>query len=157
MYKFFLPIILFLTVQIHGFNIWSHDTRQIRPELIFSQNLQNAANFKAQLLLTSGVYAHCIENYCPNKMIKDFGCKNDYNDNTNYVESFLIGPVDMDKAYSLLLLSPSHRAHLLGEGWFSTQNYGAVGFYTKDSNNAYVFLAASCFNDSKIYQEIGRK
>lgn len=136
---------MLITIQMHGYYIWSHDTRNLHDELIFDQRLQNAANYKAQLLLDTGIYAHCVNGYCPNQMVREYGCETGWNDNANNVESILVMSYgEIGTAYETLLRSPPHRVHLLGEGWFQNHNRAAVGYANSGEIHVYIYLTAIC-------------
>ncbi len=143
--KLFLPmIIMLLTIQEQGFTVWSQDIEQQRPVMHMDQRLVDAANFKAELLAETGVLSHCIDGYCPNEMIRDFGCKTIYGDDGNQVESFAIGFRNVTEAYEGLKRSPAHRLHMLGLDMFESQDEIGVGYYEFNNNYYYVFISANC-------------
>lgn len=144
--KIFLALILFLvTKQEQVFYVWRDDIEQQRPIMVLDERLTNAANYKAQLLAESGIIAHCINGYCPNQMIKDFGCLTDYKDMANDVESILIGERNPADVINHFRNSPEHRVHIFGEeDRFKYQDDIGVGYYEKNNNFYYVFISAHC-------------
>lgn len=144
--KIFIPLILFLaTTQEYIFFVWSQDIEQQRPVMHLDQRLVDAANYKAQLLAETGIWAHCINGYCPNRMIKDFGCATKHGDDGNQVESVLIGEQFPGNAVQRLKDSPSHRIHILGlDDTFKYQDEIGVGYYEYQNNYYYVFISANC-------------
>lgn len=144
--KIFLPLILFLvSTQEQIYLLWSTDLEQQRPAMHLDQRLVDAANFKARLLAETGKWTHCIDGYCPNKMIKDFGCKVSFDDKGNQVESLLIGEQFPGNAVERLKNSPSHRIHILGlDPEFKQQDEIGVGYYEYENNYYYVFISANC-------------
>lgn len=141
----FLPmIIMLLTIQEQGFTVWSQDIEQNRPVMHMDERLVNAANFKAQLMAETGIIAHCIDGYCPNEMIRDFGCKTIHGDDGNSVESIAVGFSTVGAAYQALNDSPAHRLHILGLDMFESQDEIGVGYYEFNNNYYYVFISANC-------------
>lgn len=143
--KIYLPlVIMMLTVQMLGVEIWSNDIDQQRPVMHVDNRLMAAADYKARLIAESGKVAHCIDNYCPNEMIEDFGCKTGYSENSNFVESIAVGDRKITDAYLRLKNSPAHRPHILGLGFFNSQDEIGVGYYEFNNNYYYVFISANC-------------
>ncbi len=143
--KMFLPMIfMLLTIQEQGFTVWSQDIEQNRPVMRIDERLMNAANFKAQLMAKTGIIAHCVDDYCPNKMVREFGCKTEYGDDGNQVESLAVGFSNVTNAYEALRESPLHRPHILGIDFFESQDEVGVGYYEYENNYYYVFISANC-------------
>lgn len=143
--KVLLPLVLMLlTVQEQWFEIMKADLDQKRPEMHLDERLMKAADFKARLIAETGIIDHCINGYCPNRMIKDFGCKTKYGDDGNQVESITVGHKFVSDAYYSLKNSPSHRDHILGENFFKEQDEIGIRYYEYGNNYYYVFISANC-------------
>lgn len=144
--KIFLPLILFLvSTQEQIFFIWSHDLEQQRPVMTLDKRLVNAANHKAKLLAETGIWAHCIDEYCPNQMIREFGCNTGLLDKANNVESIVIGEQNPANTIERLKNSQGHRNHILGlEDIYRNQDEIGVGYYEYNNNYYYVFISANC-------------
>jgi len=141
----FLPMVLMMfTIQEQGFHIWQNDINQNRPVMHLDERLVNAANYKAKLIAETGIIAHCVNGYCSNQLVHDFGCKTEYAGNSNQVESISVGVSTMAEAYESLRRSPSHQPHILGLDMFSAQDEIGVGYYEFQNNYYYVFLSANC-------------
>lgn len=144
----YLPlIILTVSIQLHGYYIWSMDVDQQRPVVMHSEELQNAADYKAHLLLVTGIIEHCIDGYCPNEMIEDFGCHAGLEPDKNYVESLIVGTPDFNEAYRRLKESPAHHNHMVGGEGYTDQKDMAVGYAELNNNYAFVFISANCKDD----------
>jgi len=143
--KLMLPLILMLlSVQQQGYEVWSADIEQQRPVMRLDERLVNAANYKAKLMAETGIVAHCINGYCSNKLAADFGCKTGFADNGNQIESIAVGSQTVTDAYERLRNSAAHHDHLLGIGFFNNQDEVGVGYYEHNNNYFYVFISANC-------------
>lgn len=142
--KIYIPmVIVAVSLQILLLGIIQNSEGQTR-QLEHNVYLQNAAEYKAHMLLETKDYSHCINGYCSNEMVKDFGCNVDLPDNANNVESFVIGTGTYEFLIDALLKSEPHRNHLLGIGWYKDSHDAAVGVYTLNGITAIVVLIANC-------------
>lgn len=101
-----------------------------------------AAQWKAEYIQRTGHFAHrTIEGESPNETVERFGCDTPYELERNDVESLIKGTNHAPIAYDALILSPSHREHLLAETeHFQRQIYYGVGH----ADLVFVFLSAEC-------------
>lgn len=137
----FIPMVLFTVSPEHAsLTLWQSDIEQQRTVMNHNENLQRAASYKARLIYETGVVSHCINGYCPNKMIHDFGCDNNYEDNANYVESLAIGSTKPGVVYQALKDSKPHYSHIVGNGFYNNQSEVAIGVY----EDVFVFISSVC-------------
>jgi len=143
MWKVFLPVIIYVftsSVQEASF-LWVIDINNNRAIMLRNESLMNAAQWRAEYIENNDYFNHCTkEGDCPNRIITRFGCRHNYTENGNAVESLVRGTPNAREAYNSLLNSPSHRTHILGEiPMFKEQIYYGVGFY----GTTFVFMSSS--------------
>ena len=116
----YLPIIATETInQVTAFyRLLTADQRQQRPSFGTCAQLEAAAAWKAQDIVTHGYWAHQAANgEWPNATVRRFGCNlpTEYGNTWNGVESLVAGSPDAVVMFGALAESPSHRVHLFGE------------------------------------------
>lgn len=127
--------------------MWTIDSDNERPIMVRHDGLQKAADYKAKYLYYNyDKIPHCMSTekdnyYCPNEMIKDFGCNTTYPDNYNYIESLAKGTRYLPDIFKFFKQSPAHEPHINGKTLFHNgQTDIAVGNY----EDVWVFLSATC-------------
>ena len=102
------------------------DPQQQHPRLVACPLLRLAATWRAQGLASGDPWGHLDRHGMgANTYARRAGCRLPayYAPNGNNIESLVAGTPDATVALTALLNSPSHRAHLLGEGdFFREQN-----------------------------------
>lgn len=110
------------------------DEAQRHPRLSCNSALNAAALNRAYSMAINKYFAHCdLGGICANDYARAAGCKlpSDYGSGNN-IESLLAGTGDALTAYSALMASPSHRAHLLGaDEFFMAQDQLGIAFLSQ--------------------------
>lgn len=101
------------------------------PPLALNADLTDSAASKADEIATHGYFAHqsAVTGIWPNRLARQWGYQlpPEFPNNANNIESLHSGsPVPFNVVGSLTA-SPSHRVHILGEGWFGTHIEVGVG------------------------------
>ena len=131
-----------------------------RPPLADNADLAGSATFKADEVAENGYFAHQspVTGMWPNELARDWGypLPAPFPDDANNIESLHSGsPVPFNVVGSFVD-SPSHRAHVLGQGWFATHLEVGVGrsavenvwvVHTGYRDGLGVFLTGTVFDD----------
>ena len=110
---------------------------QQREVMLYSDCLNLSAKKKVDLLIEYDVFSHTVNGQSANALVKEYCNLHDsYDLDKNYVEALIMGVKSPSEALGYLVLSPSHRPLLLGEGdFFKQQNYFGIGY--REHNNNY--------------------
>ena len=136
----YMPIIATEPVNpvVAFYRLLTADQRQRRSSLGTCAQLEAAAEWKAQDIVTHGYWAHQAANgEWPNATVRRFGCNlpSEYGSNWNGCESLVAGSPDAVVMFAALAESPAHRVHLFGE----------VDFYRMQTHVGVAMATGGCY------------
>lgn len=138
-----------------------------RPPVAINASLTGSAMFKANEIADNGYFAHQSEvtGIWPNQLARDHGYSLPgwWLGDANYIESLHGGSPDPFNVLGSFAGSPSHRAHIFGEGAFAEYNEIGVGrstnlnywaVHTAYSDAPKTFITGVVFDDTNGNQRM---
>lgn len=119
---------------------------QQRQEIVIHPLLVRAAMKRAMSMATRGYFGHTDpDGVTPNEVARSVGYKlpDWYSPKGNNIESIYIGSDEPEDVVNTWFASPKHHDHLVGDGFYQSQNAIGIGSSTaQDGRAIWVFLSA---------------